>query len=51
MVADIIGRKKLNFLRNIMLCPVHMLVNKVWDSSVSLKKMVIIIGEGARRWE
>ena len=37
VVADVTGRKKLNFLRNVMICPVHMLVNKIWDSFVSLK--------------
>lgn len=32
--SDITGRKKLNFLRNVMIFPVHLLVNKIWDSSV-----------------
>lgn len=44
--------KKLNFLRSIMIYPVHMLVNKVWVSSVCFfDKLVTIIREGARGWE
>jgi hypothetical protein len=52
VVADITGGGGLNFLRNIMICPVHMLVNKIWDSSVCFfEKLGTIIGEGARGWE
>jgi len=42
VVADITGRKKLNFLRNVIICPIHMLVNKILDSSVSLKNWLLL---------